>query len=180
MFITKEYHYPALETERLVLKILTLDNVEEVYNHFNDEHITKFMDIEPCKNMKEAEEIIQFHMDDLGCRWGIYTNADNEFIGTCGFHYLREKHHLVTAEVGFDLSEKYWGKGFMREVMQSIIKFGFFKMNLDMIDGTVEQENERSLALMHRLGFIRSTELQDNLVYFYMNKEHFNSLIQKK
>jgi [ribosomal protein S5]-alanine N-acetyltransferase len=180
MFITKEFHYPELETERLVLKLLTLDNVEEVYHHFTDEHVTKFMDIEPCKNLKEAEEIIQFHIDDLGCRWGIYTKAENEFIGTCGFHYLRENHNLVTAEVGFDLSKKYWGKGYMREVMQSIMEFGFIKMKLNTIDATVEQENERSLALMHRLEFIRSTELQDNLVYFYMNKDHYHNFKETK
>jgi [ribosomal protein S5]-alanine N-acetyltransferase len=176
MFITKEFQYPEVETDRLVLKLLTLDHVEEVYHHFSDEQITEFMDIEPCKNLKEAEEIIQFHIDDIGCRWGIYTKDKNEFIGTCGFHYLREDHNGVTAEMGFDLAKKYWGKGFMREVMQSIIEFGFLKMNLDRIDATVEPENERSLALMHRLGFSQSAELQDNLVYFYMNKEQYSNL----
>jgi hypothetical protein len=33
MFITKEFHYPAVE------------NVEEVYPLFSNEHITRFMDI---------------------------------------------------------------------------------------------------------------------------------------
>lgn len=171
MFITKEFFYPTIETERVTLKVLTLDDAQKVNLHFADEHVTRFMDIEPCINLIEAEEIIQFHLDDLGCRWGIYSKEDEEFIGTGGFHYLREKDGCVTAEVGFDLSKKYWGKGFMREVMQSLIQFGFQKMKLDVIDATVEQDNERSIGLMKRLGFNQSPELKDNLIYFYMKKE---------
>ncbi|AWV33655.1 hypothetical protein MHH60_00850 [Paenibacillus sp. FSL H7-0716] len=40
------------------------------------------MDIEPCKDLVEAEEIIQYHLEDLGCRWGMFENAKNEFVGT--------------------------------------------------------------------------------------------------
>jgi [ribosomal protein S5]-alanine N-acetyltransferase len=173
MMISKEFNYPSLETERLYLKVLTLEDTDAVYRHFADANVTEFMDIEPCKDLKEAEEIIQFHMDDLGCRWGIYSKDDHSFIGTGGFHYIREKQNIITAEVGFDLAKNHWGKGFMREVMEALIEFGFKEMNLDSIDATVEQENERSIALMNRLGFIRASELQDNLIYFYINKEHY-------
>jgi [ribosomal protein S5]-alanine N-acetyltransferase len=128
------------------------------------------MDIEPCKDEREAEEIIQFHLDDAGCRWGIYLKENNQFIGTGGFHYLRNQISQLIAEVGFDLAKDHWGKGYMKEVMRAMIEFGFKQMNLDVIDATVEPENERSLALMTRLGFERVVELQDQLVYFHLNK----------
>ncbi|HYK74316.1 MAG TPA: GNAT family protein, partial [Pseudoneobacillus sp.] len=108
------------------------------------------------------------------CRWGVYLKSTDEFIGTCGFHYLREKENNITAEVGFDLSKKYWGKGYMSEVMQSVIEFGFLTMNFHTIDATVEQGNERSIALMERLGFIKAATLVDNLIYFSMEKEKYN------
>jgi hypothetical protein len=38
--ITKDFVYPDLETERLALKLLTLDDAGEVYRHFSDENIT--------------------------------------------------------------------------------------------------------------------------------------------
>jgi [ribosomal protein S5]-alanine N-acetyltransferase len=168
--ITKDFTYPSLETERLILRILTLEDVKEVYLHFSDENITKYMDIEPCKDETEAREIIQFHLDDIGCRWGIFLKESGQFIGTGGFHYLRNQNNQLIGEVGFDLAKSHWGKGLMQEVMKAIIRFGFEEMKLDVIDATVEPENERSLALMHRLGFTRAAELQGNLAYFYINK----------
>ena len=67
---------------------------------------------------------------------------DDEFIGTCGFHCLRRTNDDFIAEVGFDLSKPYWGKGLMSEVIKDIIEFGFTKMGLTMIDATVESKNE--------------------------------------
>jgi [ribosomal protein S5]-alanine N-acetyltransferase len=164
------FHYPTLQTDRLHLKILTLEYTMEVFHHFSDENITEFMDIEPCKDLKEAEEIIQYHLDDIGCRWGLFTKEEDQFIGTCGFHYFRKNNDGMTAEVGFDLAKTHWGKGYMREVMETVIEFGFSGMKLAKIDATVEPGNERSLALMRRLGFTQAEELQDGLVYFYIQK----------
>jgi [ribosomal protein S5]-alanine N-acetyltransferase len=164
------YQYPTLQTERLFLIILTLEHIKEVFRHFSDKDITEFMDIEPCKDLKEAEEIIQYHLDDIGCRWGLFIKEDDQFIGTCGFHYFRKNSDEMTAEVGFDLAKTHWGKGYMREVMETVIEFGFSEMGLAKIDATVEPGNERSLALMRRLGFTQAEELQDNLVYFYIQK----------
>lgn len=167
---TKMVEFPPLETERIHLRILTLDDAEDVLLHFSDTNITMFMDIEPCKNIKEAEEIIQYHIDDSGCRWGMYEKDSEKFIGTIGFHLLRRNEDFI-AEVGFDLGKDYWGNGFMSEAMKEVISFGFSQMGLDMIDATVEPQNERSLNLMRKLGFKEDFELKDNLLYFYLKRK---------
>lgn len=69
--------YPLLETTRLQLRILTLQDVEEVFGHFSDEAVTRFMDIEPCKNLDEAKDIISYHMEDAGCRWGLFDKSND-------------------------------------------------------------------------------------------------------
>ncbi|RXT03918.1 GNAT family N-acetyltransferase [Ammoniphilus sp. CFH 90114] len=160
----------ALETERVKLKILTLEDANDVFQHFSEEAVTAFMDIEACKTIQEAEEIIQYHIDDAGCRWGLYSKATNEFMGTCGYHYLRKTNEALIAEVGFDLSKRYWSKGIMYEVMKAVLEFGFKELSLDIIDGTVEPENNRSIQLLEKLGFTRESELRDNLIYFYLTK----------
>ena len=163
----KQVDYFTLETQRLRLRILTLQDAGHIYQHFADEEITRFMDIEPCRSMEEAEEIIQFHLDDAGCRWGVFDKEQPTLIGTCGFHYLRKTDSGLIAEMGYDLAKSYWGKGYMLEAIQAIIHFGFEKMELTKIDATVEPENIRSIHLMEKLGFEREPELKDNLVYFY-------------
>ncbi|WP_234536625.1 GNAT family N-acetyltransferase [Paenibacillus pseudetheri] len=153
--------YPPLHTERINLRILNLVDAEAVHRHFSDEEVTRYMDIDPCKDLKEAEEIIQFHIDDLGCRWGMFDKGTDELIGTCGYHYLRREDEEFTAEIGFDLSKAYWGQGLM---------YGGSSMGLTTIDATVEPENARSITLMERLGFERDTELREQFVYFELKR----------
>lgn len=171
MSVQPPFEYPSLETDRLHLKILNLQHAEEVFAHFADEEITKFMDIEPCRNLQEAEEIIRYHLDDSGCRWGLFDKKSGRLIGTCGFHYLRKANNDLLAEVGFDLSKPFWGKGFMSEAMKAVIPFGFAKMGLSLIDATVEPQNERSIALLEKLGFERESELRDGFIYFHLNRK---------
>lgn len=68
----QKIEFPSLETERLNLRILALQDADEVFKHFSDEDITQYMDIELCKDIQEAEEIIRFHTEDSGCRWGLW------------------------------------------------------------------------------------------------------------
>lgn len=169
MEITKK-EYPRLETDRLKLRILTKDHAMEVFKHFSDPFVTRYMDIEPCRNLKEAEEIIQYHEDDLGCRWGIFEKARGCFIGTIGFHYLRKTDETFIAEIGFDLSKDYWGKGYVTEAVNEVISFGFSNIGLQKIDATVEPENQKSIKLMTKLGFNKGIELKDELIYFSLEK----------
>jgi ribosomal-protein-alanine N-acetyltransferase len=57
-----EFVFTELETERLWLRILTLEDNTAVFAHFADEEVTRYMDITPCRDMSEAEEIIRFHL----------------------------------------------------------------------------------------------------------------------
>jgi [ribosomal protein S5]-alanine N-acetyltransferase len=168
LVMKEKFRYPSLETERIHLEILTLSDAEEVFQHFSDEHVTKFMDIEPCQDVEEAKEIIQFHLDDSGCRWGLFDKNNHAFMGTGGFHCWDKS----KAEIGFDLAKSYWGKGYMTEAILAMVKFGFNEMKLECIEATVEPGNFKSIKLMQRLGFEQAKELKENLIYFTLkNKE---------
>ncbi|MGD0032297.1 GNAT family N-acetyltransferase [Paenibacillus illinoisensis] len=165
--------FPQIETDRLKLAILTLDDTKAVFRHFSDENVTRFMDISPCKDIDEAEEIIKFHIDDTGCRWGIFSKSHAQLIGTCGFHcwFQGEKSR---AEIGFDLARGYWGRGIMQEALKPVIDFGFNVMSLDFIEATVEQENEKSINLLRKLNFERETELRNQLIYYFLFRERWD------
>lgn len=93
--------FPKIETKRLFLRELTMLDAYSVFKHFSDSNVTHFMDIEPCKDLKEAEEIIQFHIDDSGCRYGLFNKLNHELVGTCGFHCWTHG-EKSKAEIGFD------------------------------------------------------------------------------
>jgi [ribosomal protein S5]-alanine N-acetyltransferase len=154
-----------------MLRELTLEDAETVYIHFSDPAVCEFMDIEPCKNIEEAVKIISFHIQDAGTRWGIFSKDDHQFIGTCGYHCIKKSENEFKAEIGFDLSRKFWGQGFMREALMPVIDFGFKQMGLTLIEATVETRNTRSAKLLEIFDFIRADELVDNLYYYYLQRK---------
>ncbi|KZE44168.1 GCN5 family acetyltransferase [Brevibacillus parabrevis] len=164
-------NYPSFITKRLALRTLNLKHAVEIYHHFSSIDVTKFMDIEPCKDLREAEEIIQFHLDDSGCRWGLFDITTSVLLGTAGFHLWQVTKEFSKAEIGYDLAREYWGVGLMQEALIPIIDFGFTTMKLDLIEATVDPSNLRSIRLLNRLGFQKQGELKDNLVYFILIKE---------
>ncbi|AIQ15020.1 GNAT family N-acetyltransferase [Paenibacillus durus] len=162
--------FPKIETKRLLLRELTLLDAKLVLRHFSDSEVTRYMDIEVCQDIREAEEIIQFHIDDAGCRYGIFDRTNNELVGTCGFHCW-EKGQNSRAEIGFDLSSRYWGQGLMQEALEEVIRMGFDIMDLTYIEATVENENIRSRRLLNKMNFIKQVELKDNLDYYILMKQ---------
>ncbi|WP_258394697.1 GNAT family N-acetyltransferase [Paenibacillus sp. MDMC362] len=164
-------NYPIVNTERLFARVLHLDDVDLIYKHFSNQEVTRYMDIDVCKERAEAEEIITFHMSDPGCRYGLFLKDTGEFIGTCGYHCWMLDANGSRAEIGFDLHPNYWGQGYMKEALNEIVKIGFELMELDLIEATTEQENKQCQRLLNKVGFIKEEVLKENLMYYRLNKK---------
>lgn len=161
--------YPVLETSRLLLRELSLTDRGAIFEHFTDPEVTQFMDIEPCKDINAAEEIIRFHLNDRGCRYALIHKMDGNILGTCGYHcWVRG--NTSRAEIGFDLSRKYWGHGYMQEALTEMIRFGFVEMKLDLIEATVDPGNIRSQSLLERMNFRQDDAMRDDLFYYTLRK----------
>lgn len=156
--------YPIIQTTRLILKELTLENEENIDEHFSDPAVSQFLEI--GKN-ETAADIIQFHLRDSGCRWGIFKNS-GEFIGTCGFHCWNKKTN--TAEIGYDLSKKSWGRGYMKEALDAIIEFGFSEMKLNSIIAIIDVNNLNSIKFIKKMNFIESKKSNNGNDYKYVLK----------
>ncbi|NLD94787.1 MAG: GNAT family N-acetyltransferase [Fibrobacter sp.] len=131
--------------------------------HFSDPLISQFVDI---GENETAADIIRFHLKDSGCRWGLINKINNEFIGTCGFHGWNID--SGTAGIGYDLSSMYWGKGYMKEALDAIIKFGFCTMKLNSIVAIIDENNLNSIKFIQKMNFIRSEKINNENAYKYV------------
>ena len=161
------FAFPRFQTPRVNLRLLTAEDADAVYRHFADPEVTAFMDIEPVTRLEEAEEIIRFHVEDTGCRWGLFCRATKILVGTCGYHCWRPAE--ATAEIGFDLAKAYWGIGLMREVLPPVLEVGFGRMGLTRIEATVETANVRSIRLLEALAFDREPDRREGLEVFVLD-----------
>ncbi len=156
--------FPALETERLLLRSLEGGDLPFVLSHFGDPQVTRYLlDSPPLRSENEARELIEFYATREGHgpnRWCIVRRADDTAIGTCGFHCWEPQHRR--AEIGYDLSPAAWGHGYMTEVLRAAITHGFERLELNRIEALVYGENRRSIKLLERLGFRAEATLRDD------------------
>ncbi len=156
--------YPRLETERLVLRALRMDDAGFILKEYGDPVVTYYMrDEDPLQNLEQAEEMLR-PLQTPGKLphfkwWGIEFKAEGCLIGTCG--YCRWDQHHCRAEIGYDLWIDYWGRGIMPEAIRALIQFGFEKMNLNRIEATTHTENVRSQRVLHKLGFQKEGILRE-------------------
>jgi ribosomal-protein-alanine N-acetyltransferase len=169
-------NFPSLETERLLLRQMTLEDTDFVFRHFSDSTVTQYlMDEPPVTEYAQAQEIIQFYMEPEGKthnRWGIIRKSGNQLIGTCGYHKWDKRY--FRAEIGYDLSPGFWGQGYMTEALRVVISNGFERMRLNRIEALVYIKNDRSIQLLQRLGFKQEGILRD---YFYVDGKFYDHYI---
>ena len=158
--------FPTLETERLVLKEITLKDARWYFEHFNTKEIAEGQDHPGPRDMKEARAELKLYFMDVfrtkrGIRWGITIKGDDKLIGSAGFYKWNQPEHYQ-AEMGYDLDPAFWGRGMMTEALTAIIQYGFDKMGLHRIEVLIPHDNNRSQNLVKRLGFTREGVLRDH------------------
>ena len=80
------------------------------------------------------------------------NKAKNEVIGICSFTNI--VHGIFQAcNLGYSVSKKYEGLGYMTEILGATIEYMFDVVGLHRIMANYVPENSRSAAVLHRLGF---------------------------
>lgn len=156
--------FPPLETERLYLRPISRSDSEFIVQHFLEPSVQQYLyDNEPMTTPEEALAIIDFYVNPIDTtynRWVLVRKSDQCPLGTCGFHFWNRAHRR--AEIGYDLSPAYVGNGYMSEAVQAMLLHGYNKLDLYRIEAQVAVENQRSQALLERLGFQREGLLRAN------------------
>jgi [ribosomal protein S5]-alanine N-acetyltransferase len=159
-------YFPVLETPRLVLRELSLEDTAAVFRIRGDYDVTKY-NIGPAYARAEqaASMIESVHYgfrEGTELRWGIVPKAGEplvdpehagEVIGVCGYNYWDRRDHR--GSIGYDLARAYWGRGYMPEALTAIIHFGFDQMGLNRIEADASIYNTASTRVLEKLGFIR-------------------------
>ncbi len=147
-----------LETERLFLKNISADDREFVFSEFSDDSVNRYLfDMEPLTGIDGADEIIEFYTRPeprSHHRWILIRKSDGTRMGTCGFHVWNREERRT--EVGYDLKEEFWDKGYMSEALREILKFAADEMKVERVDAHIYPENSRSIRLAEKFGFVPS------------------------
>jgi len=115
------FNIPTIETERLILRPLSVNDAEDVFEWTGDERVAEFM-IYPChKGVEVTKEWLE-SLESLENEytWGFVRKADGKLIGSGGIRFRTAENAW---SFGYNLRYDCWGNGYATEATKRIIKY---------------------------------------------------------
>lgn len=179
----KNHNTPILQTERLILRRFTENDIEALFHIYKDEEVNTYLPWFPLKSLEEAE---MFYKDkyekayqlDNGYRYAICLKTDNVPIGYVNVS-IDDNHDL-----GYGLRKEFWHRGIVTEASKAVIE-QVKKDGLLYVTATHDIKNPRSGGVMKQLGmsykysYEEQWQPKDILVTFRMYQLNFDGLNER-
>ncbi|WP_246364027.1 GNAT family N-acetyltransferase [Halobacillus locisalis] len=155
---------PEFETERLKLRRLAMSDAEDVYSFCSNPNVSDPMTWETNNSIDMTNDFLRmvtegYEKGESGER-AIEWKETGQVIGVAAFIGWSNVHQ--SAELGYFLSEDYWGRGIVTEALQELIYYGFDELDLNRIDGRCDTDNFGSQKVMKKLGMTYEGTLRKN------------------
>ncbi|HLF74419.1 MAG TPA: GNAT family N-acetyltransferase [Anaerolineales bacterium] len=153
----------VLETNRLLLRHLTLDDVNDVYALSCEGEVTRYLSDAPKGHNEikdELEWIIKEYYGRYGFGlWAAILKSTSSFIGCCGLIPRRIDEH-EEVEVACALRREYWRKGLGTEAAQAVVEYGLEHLHFSRLICMAASENHASIGLARKIGMILEKEVE--------------------
>ena len=144
----------VLETDRLLLRQLTIDDAEFILELLNEPSFLHFIGDKGVRTLEDAREyILQGPIASYERHgFGLYLTALKEGampIGMCG---LLKRESLADVDIGFAFLPRFWSKGYALESALAVKAYGLDILGLKRIVAITNPDNEASIRLLEKLG----------------------------
>lgn len=173
----KDYNTPTLETERLILRPLHIDDAPVVFERWaSDPDVARYMSwnthtgIDDTLAWLELERISLDAPDNFD--FGIVLKETGGLIGSGGILFDAD---LNTFMLGYCLMKDCWGKGYATEAARRIIDFALEDLGITEFVAFHALDNPASGNVLTKLGFVacgRSVFTSDDGSKSYPRREY--------
>lgn len=156
--------FTFLESERLLLRRFTEADLRPFLAYLNDPLVARYQTWESYTE-QQAKEVIEEQKNlDPGVpgKWFTFAAESKEGGSLVGHIALKMQDHQQ-AEIGFTFSRAYQGKGLAFEAAARVLGYVFTELKLHRVTAVTDCENERSVALLRRLGMRREGHFIKNI-----------------
>lgn len=153
---------PELETERLRLRSLRLEDLDAYARMYADPEVMRFLEQGVPLDRAAAFRSLALHLGHWHLRgygqWALETRATGKFVGRAG---LYQPDGWPGLEVGWVLDRDAWGNGYATEAGRAAINYAFQVLGAEEIISLIRPENAGSIKVAERLGetYQRDVEL---------------------
>lgn len=148
---------PVMETERLVLRSLRVDDADALHPMYSDADANTYGSHPSTTTPEESRARLEKAIADPTWRaWAITLKGDNTAIGTVACY---EKRQGKVTEIGYVLKRAFWGRGIVTEAVAAMIDLLFAEGQRRVFADT-DPDNKTSIAVLERLGFTLEARLR--------------------
>lgn len=167
--------HSQMESERILLRPVLLEDAEDMYEYTSDEETTRFIydqhtDVNQTQNL-----IANYYMKEPIGKYAILLKESNKMIGTVEF---RVHEYNKSGELGYTLNRHFWGRGYMTEAGKLILDLAFHTLGLERVFAEYDVRNSASGKVLDRLGMTyEGTRRRNHMVKgFLADSAHYSIL----
>ena len=181
--------YPSFKSDRMILRKLELSDAKDMFEYCSKEEVSFYENWKPHKSIDETKDFLRWvrwqYLKKKIKTWAIELYS-GKMIGTVSFVNIDTENK--SAEIGYTISNSYWGQGYAKEAAYQLLRFAFVELDLERVQARVIKGNERSRKVLKKLGFsyegtARNANFYENrlndLMYFSILKGEFFTLFGK-
>ncbi len=159
--------FKNLETERLLLRRVSIEDLNEILELRGNPETMKFI---PRPLVKTEEDALNhFKMIDEkiekneGINWAITVKGNPKLIGIIGHYRIQPENHRC--EIGYMILPQYNGQGIVTEAIKAVLEYGFEDMNMHSIEAVIDPDNIASERVLQKNGFVKEAHILENEYY---------------
>jgi ribosomal-protein-alanine N-acetyltransferase len=153
---------PILETERLILRPWSLDDIDALHQIWTDPQVRRYLWDDKVISRQRAASAVETGLAAAN-RNGVgllcvLPKPAGALAGFCGFRYIDDTPDI---ELLYGLLPDYWGQGLATEAAHAALAYGFDAALFTQVYVRTDVPNRASVRVMERLGmkFERETRL---------------------
>jgi ribosomal-protein-alanine N-acetyltransferase len=159
--------FPVLETDRLILRQLTLDDAKDMLRMRSKPETMRYIPRPVMQTIDEALALIQLMNDRIAANdninWAVTLKGEDKMIGFIGYPRISKEDHR--GEIGYLLDPDYHRRGITFEALAPIFKYGFEVMGFHTIEAVIDPGNTASENLLIKYGFAKEAHFRENLLF---------------
>jgi [ribosomal protein S5]-alanine N-acetyltransferase len=161
-----------LETERLVLRPLTLGDLDSFARFVADPETMRFIGAGGTRTREQARDSLErmiesFEAHGFG-QLAIVRKEDGAVMGRCGlllwdpatWTITQELGDQVEIEVGYLLGRDYWGHGYATEAATAVRDWALGELGFERLIALIYPDNVRSIRVAEKLGMEPDGEIE--------------------
>ena len=156
----------TIETERLILRKVKLEDALEIFESWATDSLTnRYLEWDLHKNVDETKEYVSSIIkayEDNKYDWVVELKDTNKLIGEiAGVHVDKNGAYI---ELGYCYSSKYWGNGYASEALRAVIKYLLNDVQFNIVEAMHISGNPASGRVMQKAGMKFDARLRNRRI----------------